>query len=275
MRTMFGTILNSSRYGVCRGLAVCLCGALVTTLTLKQQALAYDPTPVLKNLYGAKVAVLEIYQVKAGKETDFLGAMVASGPYNKLLTGFVNERILQSLPSADGTAVVFTSVGRYLDPTTAEVVQGLRSPAIDEYLTTAPVRMQVSLVEHILGNWGWENGSRQMTVRAVGYTNDKIFRENISSLSFFKSGYVGQVGMLEVFPDGTTLDDVRATVSARPALSGASIFSLAGKNQYAVYSEFFHAPATVKKAAFRFPESPVPAVTGAQAGVVVQNYVPR
>jgi hypothetical protein len=272
MQTMFGTILKSLRYGVYCRLAMCLCGALVTTITLKQPALAYDPTPVLKNLYGAKVGVLEIYRVRAGKETDFLGAMVGSGPYNKLLTGFVNERILQSLPSADGTTVVFTTVGRYLDPTTADVVQGLRSPSINAYLEAAPVRIQVSLVEHILGNWGWENGSRQMTVRAVGYTNDKIFRENISSLSFFKSGYVGQVGMLEMFPEGATLEEVRATVSARPALSGASIFSFAGKGQYAVYSEFFHAPAFAKTSAFQFPES---TVTGAQAGVVVQNYVPR
>ena len=275
MRRIFEAMFQSFRYGVYCRLAVCLCGALVTMSLLSQPARAYDPTPVLKNLYGAKVAVLEVYSVQAGKETDFLGAMVAAGPYNKLLTGFVNERILQSLPARNGGAVIFTSVGRYLDPSTAEVVEGARSAAVAPYLTSSPVRMQVSLVEHILGNWGWENGSKPETVRAVGYTNDRIFRENISSLSFFKAGYVGQVGMLEVFPQGTSLDDVRSAVSARTALSGASIFSIAGKNQYVVYSEFFHAPAAAKTTSFRFSESPTPAVTGAQAGVVVQNYVPR
>jgi hypothetical protein len=271
----FGTILNSFRYASCLRLAaVFVCGGLAATLTVKE-AKAYDPAPVLKNLYGAKVAVLEVYRVKASNEGNFLNAMVASGPYNKLLTGFVNERILQSLPATNNGNIVFTTVARYMDATTADVVQGMRSQAVNPFLAEAPVRMQVSLVEHILGNWGWENGGKQMTISAVGYTNDRIFRENISSLSFFKAGYVGQVGMLEVFPEGTSLEDVRTAVTARPALSGASIFTIAGKKQYAVYSEFFHAPTTIKSSSFNYTQTATPEVVGGQAGVVVQNYVPR
>ena len=234
---------------------------------------AHDPTATLRNVYGAPRAVLTLYQVKPNMEPQFLDAMVKSGPYNRLLSGFANERILQPLSASNEKGLTYTCVDRYYDLGTADFVESQRLAAVKPFLVHDPVRMDATLVEHLLADWGWEHGTKQNIIRAEPFKNDEIFQKNISSLSFFKGGYTGQVGMLEVFPEGTTVEQVRAQIVSHEGLSGASIFSW-GKGRYACYCEFFKSPTGVDHHHFKVSMKSE-AVTGGQAGVVVQNYLPR
>jgi hypothetical protein len=235
---------------------------------------AYDPTAALRNLYGAPYAVVSVFEVKDGMEPEFLDAMVKAGPYDKLLAGFANERILQPLPATRGNGVAYSCVDRYYDLATAEFIEKQRTAAVRQFLKREPTRLNVKLIEHWLGNWGWERGTAASFLRVEPFKNDEIFQKNLSSLSFFKAGYVGQIGMLELFPKGTTLEQIRSEIQSHPGLSGASVFSATNGGQYVCYCEFFKSPAHADKHTFDVsPTSEV--ITGAQAGMVVQNYVPR
>lgn len=264
--------------------------ALIATLTVLSlgifnNAYAYDPTPALRNLYGAPYALISVYEVKPGMESQFVDVMVKTGPYNKLLSGFANERIVQPLPTAEGGNTTYSCIGRYYDLGTATFVEEQRDAAVRSFLTREPIRFSVKLVEHWLGDWSWEkrsertlaahsNNIRSSFLRVEAFKNDEIFKKNISSLSFFKAGYVGQVGMLELFPKGTSLEQVRSQIQTHPGLSGASIFTIGDEGRYACYSEFFKSPTDINKHTFDIPATGN-AVTGSQAGTVVQNYVPR
>lgn len=248
-------------------------GALLLAAAAAQ---AYDPVPALRNLYGAPHAVVWLLQVKDGKDGAFVDTMVKAGPYSKLLSGFANEKLLSPLPAQNGTRV-YVCFDRYYDKGTAEYVEPARLDAVKPYLAAPPVRIELTLVEHLLANWGWEHGTKQSVLRAEAFRNDEIFERQISSLSFFKSGYVGQVGMLELFDGAASLDEVRQKISQRVGMSGASIYrieSAGGKPRYAAYSEFFRAPKDVAaQAAKSIRLNDMPA--GAIAGVVVQNYMAR
>lgn len=248
--------------------------ALVASLSWAVPGSALDPKAVLRNLYGAPFATFVIYQVKPGMETPFLDAMVASGPYNRLLSGVANERILQALPSSEGQSSLFYSIGRYYDTGTADFIEAQRKTAVRAFLLHDPIRQDATLIEHLLADWGWEKGAPHAVIPARAFQSEEIFQKNLSSLSFFKTGYVGQVGLLELFPKGTTAEQVRQEVGARQGLSGASIFALTGGETFAVYSEFFKAPANADRRTFLL-QGTAGEVTGGQAGTVLQNYVPR
>jgi hypothetical protein len=233
---------------------------------------AYDPVPALRNLSGAPHAVIWLLQVKPGREAEFVNAMVTTGPYNKLLSGFASEKLLEPLPVADG-ATLYICFSRYYDKGTAAFVEPERLEAITSYLTAPPARLDLSLVEHLLANWGWERGTDQQVMRTEAFKNEEIFRKNITSLSFFKAGYVGQIGMMEFFEAGSDVDAVRKTASARSGLSGASVYKIDGEDRYVVYSEFFKAPADIAARQLHIVPGTVP--VGQYAGVVAQNYIPR
>jgi hypothetical protein len=258
---------------------------IVLTLGIVNNSYAYDPTPALRNLYGAPYALLSVYEVKPGMEPQFLDMMVKSGPYNKLLSGFANERIVQPLPTAEGSNPTYSCISRYYDLGTATFVEQQRDIAIRPFLARDPVRFNVKLMEHWLGDWSWEKrADRSLAAHSVvahasflrvePFKNDEIFQKNISSLSFFKSGYVGQMGMLEIFPAGTTIEQIRSEIKSHPGLSGASVFSIGEDGRYACYSEFFKSPSDIEKRKFDMPATGN-ALTGSQAGTVVQNYIPR
>jgi hypothetical protein len=234
---------------------------------------AYDPTPALRNLYGAPHAVIWLMQVKPGQEAELASAVLASGPYNKLLSGFASEKLLEPLPVQAGTRL-YISFGRYYDRGTAAFVEPERMRALHPFLASSPVRVELSLVEHMLADWGWERGTASSVLRAAAFENDEIFQKNVSSLSFFKAGYVGQVGMIEFFEPGADLESVRKTVSGRAGLSGASIYRVRGQERYVVYSEFFKAPLEIAQKSLRHL-GPGTMPLGTQVGIVVQNYVPR
>jgi hypothetical protein len=246
--------------------------ALIVLLVAVRPVAAYDPVPALRNLYGASHAVAWLMQVRPGEEEKFLDAMVSNGGYGRLLSGFANEKLLAPLPGSTGKNL-YVAFGRYYDRGTAEFVETERTPSIRKHLMKAPERIDLSLVEHLLSDWAWEGGKRGSILRAGPFKRDEIFQKNLSSLSFFKAGYVGQVGLLEFIDRGASLAKVRAAVSNRSGLSGASIFKIVGQSRYVVYSEFFRAPPVLGASRFRLSPGASPA--GMQAGVVVQNYIPR
>ena len=247
--------------------------ALLTLLIFAPLASnAYDPVPVLRNLYGAPHAVVWLLQVKEGHEESFVNTMVGAGPYDKLLSGFASEKLLEPLP-VQNSDKLYVSFSRYYDKGTSEYLSPDRLKALQSELSRQPVQMQLSLVEHLLADWGWEKGKDQSLLSAQAFKKDELFERNISSLSFFKAGYVGQVGMIEFFAPDVDLKSVRAKVSARTGLSGVSIYKLDGHNRSVAYSEFFKAPAELSAQQLRLGSDAVP--QGRIAGIVVQNYMPR
>lgn len=258
--------------GVSRHSTILMLSIAAAALMPVDRVYGHDPTPVLRNLYGAPHAVITMYEVIPGKEAPFLDVMVKTGPYGKLLSGFANERVLQPLPSSEGKNL-FISVARYYDSGTADLIEKERGPALQPYLARQPTSIRGTLVEHLLADWGWERRTQHKIVRAGAFKNDEIFQKNISSLSFFKAGYVGQVGMIEFYPKGASKEAVSEQVEKRVGMSGASILALAD-GSYIVYSEFFRSPGGVEKRKISLDAS-AGMIIGSQAGVVVQNYVPR
>jgi hypothetical protein len=253
--------------------------ALLATLAamlfgFAQEGFAGDPIPTMRNIYGAPYAVITVYEVKPGMEPQFLDAMVTQGPYNKLLSGFANERILQPLPAAESDNTTYSSIGRYYDLATANFIEKQRDTIIRPFLARDPMRFEAKLVEHWLGNWGWERGTKGGATRVEPFKNDEIFQKHLSSLSYFKAGYIGQVGALELFPKGTDIDLIRSEIQNNPGLSGASIYAIGGDGRYACYREFFKSPDRTEHHSSRLPTHGE-SVVGKQAGVVVENYVSR
>jgi len=246
---------------------VCLSIVLITGSVTRLSA--HDPKPVLRSIYAAPTAVITFYQVKTGSEENFINAMVSSGPYNRVLYGFANERILQTI-SESKEETNFISLARYYDKATADFVDAQRNPAISTFLQKEPVRVDASLIEHELADWGWEKGTEQTVLHIRPLVNEDIFTRNISSLSFFKAGYTGQVGMVEILPANKQLTEIRDSLSSRRGLSGASIFSTA--SGMVVYSEYFKTPAEAAARRVSIVDSKA---NGAQVAVVVQNYVAR
>ena len=246
-------------------------GLVFATLTLTlTSAFAHDPKPILRSIYGAPIAVVTTYEVKAGSQTDFLDAMVQSGPYNRVLYAFANERIIEGPSDTVSGITTFISFARYYDISTANFVDSKRNPAIAQYLAKDPARVEAKLVEHDLADWGWEHNSQQAVFQVKPLGSEEIFEKNITALSFFKSGYVGQTGIFEILPEGTSTDSIREALQRRTGLSGASI--LTTSSGVAVYSEYFKTPPLTGTDQLTAMES---GSTARQMGMVVQNYVSR
>ncbi len=230
-----------------------------------------DPIPILRSIYGAIFGNFTVFTIRPGLEAGFQDAMLKFGPYNMRLNGFTNERIIASLPSTPGAGSTSFAFTRYYDKATSEFVNQKRDAALGEFLAGEPIHLQGELVEHYFANWSWERGAeaefKVQTVKA--FEGESLFKESNFSVSYLKDGYVGQVAMVEFFPDGTDLDAIRADITATTGLMGASVYSL-GPAGFAVYSEFFQAP---KELSVRTLEVRGNEVSGAQPGVVVQNYV--
>ena len=79
--------------------------------------------------------------------------------------------------------------------------------------------------------------------------------------------------MLETFPGGTGIEEIRRAAEGRGGLSGASVFS-DPDGRYFLYSEYFQSPQAAVEDELS-PSRDGRGLSGRQAGVVVQNYVPR
>lgn len=251
-----------------------LLATIVITLMWVTPTYAGDPIPTIRNIYGAPYAILTIYDIKPGMEVQFVDAMVRFGPYNKLLSGFANERILQPLPNQKDGGSTYSALGRYYDLGTANFIEKQRDETIRQFLVRDPIRYEAKLVEHWLGNWGWERQTTSSVTRVEPFKNDEIFQRHLSSLSYFKAGYVGQVGALELFPKGVSIDQIRAEIQHHPGLSGASIFALGDSGRFACYCEFFRSTDVTARPSSGYSTAGE-VVVGEQVGVVLQNYVSR
>lgn len=256
---------------------------------------ADDPLPIMRGIMAAKYALISVYQVPPGREAAFQSALLQSGPYNRRLQGFANERVLEAsaTPMSEGATAARTigqrvfALTRCNDAETGRFVADQRSNALRDLVQGSPVLVSVSLVEHIFSNWSWERRGAAMTLTStpaiasatatgqsapslLAQSRDLFSRPNVS-LSFLKDGYIGQLGMLETFPSSTALDDIRGQMQQRSGLMGASIYQSADSTFY-VYSEYFQAPANERSRALT---AEADRLQGAQLGAVVQNYVSR
>ncbi|MHC2295399.1 hypothetical protein [Bradyrhizobium barranii] len=251
------------------------------------EARADDPLPIMRGILAARYAMISVYQVQPGREATFQAALLQSGPYNRRLQGFANERVLEAstTPMSEGPSSARTvgqrviSLTRCFDAETGTFIVDQRSGALRDLLQATPVYVPVSLVEHIFSNWAWEKSGTApaLTTTPAGQTpsllvqsRDLFAKPNIS-LSFLKDGYIGQLGMLEAFPVNASLDDIRGQMSQRDGLMGASIYQSADSTFY-VYSEYFQAPVNQRSRALI---AEADRIQGAQLGAVVQNYVSR
>lgn len=268
--------------------------ALALSLFLPATAQSDDPIPIMRGIYAARYALVSVFEVQPGRESEFQNVMLQAGPYNRRLQGFANERVLEmsTAPLSEGVLSARTmgrrvvSLTRSYDAETAQFVGQQRAPAVRNLLQSEPAYITVSLVEHLFSNWSWEKPGTAFTVVATPVSvvspatgqsltllqqSTNLFRQSDVSLGFLKDGYVGQIGMLDSFPSGTDLQNVRNQLQQRVGLMGASIYQ-AQDSSYYVYSEYFQAPAAERARTITArPER----VEGAQLGSVVQNYVSR
>jgi hypothetical protein len=264
------------------------------TILVGPAARADDPLPTMRGILAAKYALISVYQVQAGRETSFQNALLQSGPYNRRLQGFANERVLEAsaTPMSEGLTSARTigqrvfALTRCFDAETASFIADQRRSALRDLEQGSQVYVSVSLVEHIFSNWAWEKPGTALALTTapavasatatgqapslLAQSRDLFARPNIS-LSFLTDGYIGQLGMLETFPANTKLDDIRGQIRQRTGLMGASIYQSADSTFY-VYSEYFQAPANERSRAL---SAEADRVQGAQLGSVVQNYVSR
>ena len=231
-----------------------------------------------KDLYCAELRAqiirLEVYVPNAGQEYKLLDRLVKSGPFeNGPIGGLINERILQVPHSEKNQRAAYFVLGRYFDSASAEQVTRQRANAIRTLVAQAPVTIQLTAVDHVLGNWGWERKTQSKPERVAGCSVDNFIKSDLS-ISFLKVGYVGQAATLTFFPAGTSLNQVLAEAKSDPSLAGASIFRDKTRNQYVTYAEFFTTP-HLKAAAKPAAEFTTALVLDHQPAIVVQNYEPR
>lgn len=240
-------------------------GAICTAAGMP--AWADEPTALMRNVMSATVAEVTLYDVRPDQAQAFLDAMVHNGPYNQLMSGAVSEKLLAPLPGS-GAGARYVSFSRYLDGVTARRVSDIRDRTLPGVLNSAPERVSGTLVQHVFADWGWEKGRAPKMMDVFPTGSEVIFEQRLTTLSYLKTGYTGQAGMVEFFDSSYTPDRLRAMVTQRAGLTGASIYVTPTKS-YFVYSEYFSSPAHAARA------TAVSSVNRAQAGTVEVNYAPR
>jgi hypothetical protein len=272
--------------GVTLGLAIltAMTGAVVTR--------ADQPLSELRDGYAAPLGVLTLYKVNSAQAAAFTNAYVRGGPFARMVAGSANDRLLEPLPaSTDG--IYYISLSRYYATGVADFVEGKRSPSTRDVFDADPVqaRLTLTLVEHAISDWAWEKRKNSAADAAVAgdVPQSKLTRlspaqdtdvftqgtaPKVGSLSYFKMGYVGQVGAVDIFSKDDGLDVVRAELDKRKnSLCGATIFK-DQNGRFVVYSEYFRAPKDL--AARRIgPALTDQTARGGQAGIVIQNYHPQ
>ncbi|MGH9349897.1 MAG: hypothetical protein ACRD26_21815 [Vicinamibacterales bacterium] len=261
---------------------------------------ADDPVYWMEAIASASHVTVTMYQTRPGAQVEFVSEMVTSGPFSRMLSGFANEKIVQGLPSADtrltsrtpGTSAARSAAGadggsdvyssselfaitRYHDEATAERVDAERDDALRPYLASPPVRVAATVVEHLVPDWGWERGVPPRVIPLAGrVAMQQVFGRDGTCLGFFKAGYTGQIGLLEFFDPGVTIDAARKVLAERAGMSGSSLMKDRMTGRLLAYSEFFRAPEQVRRQ--RLDHLAVAKeASGASAGVVVENYFSR
>jgi hypothetical protein len=243
-----------------------LCAAaFVVAALLATSARADDPLYGVAAASAAPYAKIATYEVTGSNEQSFLHAMVQSGAFHGREAAFANETIAQALPGSN-QPVTFFSMSRYHDTKAGDRVETLRTNAVAPFVAREPGYIHAAVVEHLIPNWGWaRNGKvtfRQVIPGAEGHTFDNYD----TTLTYFKSGYTGMVSILELYKPGTDLDQVRADLTSRRGMAGATIFQDQANGRYLAYSEYFDAGETVARKS---------TLAERHVAVVVQNYKAR
>ena len=75
--------------------------AIALTLFLLRSASADHPLQIMRGTYAARFALISLFEVQPGHETDFQTALAQSGPFNHVVPGFANERVLEMSTTAN------------------------------------------------------------------------------------------------------------------------------------------------------------------------------
>jgi hypothetical protein len=242
----------------------------LSALGTTQVTQAENPKPGMRNILGATTAEFTLFDVSPGSEQQFLDELVKSGPYNHQLATLANEKVLAPIPGVASS--FFISVARYYNGTGPSDVAE-RDQSLSNFLAAPPVHVVGQLVENVLADWGWERKQTPQIAALNEATSRQIFTEKMTTLSFLKTGYTGQAGLVEFFAPSTEEASIRTQLQARAGLSGASIYKLTNGG-FAVYSEYFSSPHESTQ-----PHASL--IAGAiandfrQGGVVQVNYAPR
>jgi len=246
---------------------------LALGVLLAPAAMADDPVTELGEVCEAPDGDVIVYPINPLNEGEFLTALVHSGSYHGTTTTFANEMLAQALPgmSSPGQTSFFSVTRHYSDQEMAKV-SSRRLEAVAPYLAGEPTVYRTRVVEHLLANWGHEQGSEVSFESVIPGGDGHLFEEYGSSLSYFKGGYSGQMSVLEIYQPGVSLDQVRDDLTRRKGMSGATIFQDKATDVYLAYSQYFQStkeqlsPADAREGSL---------VAMRLAGQVAQNYSSR
>jgi hypothetical protein len=234
----------------------------------------YDPRPTMNAELRATNATLELYVPKSGQEYQLLDALVKSGAFSNGPTGLLaNERILR-VPSASGGGVSsYLVLAQYFDPTLGQEIAHHRAEVTKAYLSKPALSLQLTSVERVVADFGWEQGKSPQVEMLSGRSVNTIIDKKMS-ISFLKIGYVGQSATVTFFPIGTKMEQVFAESKADPNVAGATIYLDKTQNQYVMYSEFFRAPKVLASKA-AMGSALAGSLLDHQPAIVVENYEAR
>lgn len=254
-------------------LAVLAVPILAFGVVLAPNTLADDPVTELGEVCEAPDGDVIVYPVDPLNEGEFLTALVNSGAYHGATTTFANETLGRALPSMSGTGQTkFFSLTRHYSEPEMNKVANRRMEAVAPYLTDDPVVYHTRVVEHLLANWGHEQGEQVTFESVIPGVEGHLFDEYGSSLSYFKGGYSGQMSVLEVYRTGISLDQVRDDLTRRKGMSGATILQDKATDIYLAYSQYFQSDQEHLSPAKAHEGS---LVAMRLAGQVAQNYSSR
>jgi hypothetical protein len=241
---------------------------LATLAVAMAPACADDPLyGIDESVQSRQVVITTVSNADPLTVPALLEDFVRSGPYNRGISGFADETISQGI-SEGGKPIDVFSVSIFQSAAAADKATDLRKSA----LSAAPGRDQgyikAAVIEHLVANWGWERGKEVKFIRLEPGKPTKVYDEYNSTLSFFKSGYTGQMSMLEFFQPSATLEGVRAELTARVGMSGASIYRDEATGNFIAYSEYFNTASALKNRSASL-------VADRRMGQVTQNYRAR
>jgi hypothetical protein len=244
-------------------------GSIALAVLALPLALAWadDPLYGIAQTVDASTVVISTSSVDPGATAAFIENLVQSGPYNRGTAGLMDEMISQGLGDGGKPIDVF-SVSIFQSDSAAETATALRKSTLRAAQARETTYIKATVIEHLIANWGWEKGKEVTFLRIVPGKPTKIYDEYGSTLAFFKSGYTGQMSALEFFQPGASLQDVRAALTKRSGMSGASIYRDQATGNFIVYSQYFNTPPSLTASADSL-------VTERRIGQVTQNYRAR
>lgn len=193
--------------------------------------------------------------------------LLLSSPYNRGTTGLMDEMISQGI--SDGTKPIDVfAVSIFQSDKAADSATALRKSFLRAAQTREPSYVKATVVEHLIANWGWERGKNVTFLRIVPGQPTTIYDEYGSTLAFFKSGYTGQMSMLEFFQPRASVKAVRAELTKRSGMSGASIYRDDATGNLIAYSQYFSTASALAAGSHSL-------VADRRIGQVTQNYRAR